>query len=253
MSVGDGWCSPLPISSILGRPWSLAVRLRQMLLQPVSDSQVMLVIRCLMLHSEQTLARYSTNDKDAALRPFSEICKRGKARSLITQDAAARDKAWLEAALREWDGYEDFADTKHGMKKTYAEVASQWAFAVSFLNEYTHRKFPHSVCLSLCSRVGVAADEEHSGEERTGSSHLECRFETGYLVPRCEGGASPLPAVPRTSRSRRSYSRYIAYRPSRVLDSAEARRRLVDRFYILFVLVFPFCQPDFPNLHSLEE
>ncbi|KAL1698185.1 hypothetical protein EV121DRAFT_274601 [Schizophyllum commune] len=94
--------------------------------------------------AQQTLARYSTNDKDTALRPFSEICKRGKARSLITQDAAARDKAWLEAALREWDGYEDFADTKHGMKKTYAEVASQWAFAVSFLNEYTHRKFPHS-------------------------------------------------------------------------------------------------------------
>ncbi|KAI4528903.1 hypothetical protein K525DRAFT_284419 [Schizophyllum commune Loenen D] len=93
---------------------------------------------------EQILEQYSATSKDATLLSLRKIRKRGRARSLITQDAAARDKEWLESAFKGRDGYDTFVGTRHGMKKTYAEVAEQWEFAVSFLNEYTRKKFPHS-------------------------------------------------------------------------------------------------------------
>ncbi|KAL1727137.1 hypothetical protein EV714DRAFT_275870 [Schizophyllum commune] len=91
--------------------------------------------------ARKILERYSASH--SGMRTMPQLRQRGKSRTIVDEDAAGRDREWLLDQVSKRSGYEVMSK-KHDTKMSYAVVAQQWAFAVSFLNEFTKRRFPHS-------------------------------------------------------------------------------------------------------------
>ncbi|KAL1741351.1 hypothetical protein HDZ31DRAFT_84884 [Schizophyllum fasciatum] len=89
----------------------------------------------------ETLRRHSS--AHPGMRQMPQLRQRGKSRTLVEEDAAARDKEWLQDRVKKRDGYRVMSK-KHDMKMPYARVAEQWAFAVSCIDELSKEQFPHS-------------------------------------------------------------------------------------------------------------
>ena len=114
-----------------------------------------------------------------------QLRQRGKSRTIVDEDAAGRDREWLLDQVSKRSGYEVMSK-KHDTKMSYAVVAQQWAFAVSFLNEFTKRRFPHSVrtisLISVMWHTDVRTEWANLFVPRLGRP-----FAQGNLVSGCKG------------------------------------------------------------------